>query len=194
MVSANCDAASSGVWAQTWGVVQAFARLRADPSRINYPVGKTSQILWNVAETGCGAGPVLVQNTATASLYTYTPYQPNAGVAGVLPRRRGPCSSYGNRNFYRMFTDYFGSTGGGKPAAGTGPAGRGGRAVNGPTSPSRTTRTSPPAVRGAVIGTGSAGIARGIAAGLALLGLPYVWGGGGDGAGPNDGCDRGGGD
>ncbi len=52
--SANCNAGSAGVWAQTWGLVQAFARLRADPARINYPVGQTSQILWNVAETGCG--------------------------------------------------------------------------------------------------------------------------------------------
>lgn len=36
-------------------------------------------------------------------------------------------------------------------------------------------------------------IARGLAAGFKYLGYPYVWGGGGDGAGPNDGCSRGGG-
>jgi hypothetical protein len=103
------------VWAQTWGLVQAFAHLRQDPSRINYPVGQTSQILWNVAETGCGAGPVLVRNTATASLYTYTPYQPNAASLASYPGTGDACSSYGNRNFYRLFTDYFGSTGGGPP-------------------------------------------------------------------------------
>ena len=84
--SANCDAESAGVWAQTLGMFQAFARLRVDPSRVNYPEGKTSDILWNVAETGCGSAPVLVQNRATATLYTYTPYQPNAAPPGRLPR------------------------------------------------------------------------------------------------------------
>jgi cell wall-associated NlpC family hydrolase len=192
--SANCDAGSSGVWAQTWGLVQAFAHLRADPSRINYPVGQTSQILWNVAETGCGAGPVLVANTATASLYTYTPYQPNAASLASYPGTGDRCSSYGNRNFHRLFTAYFGSTGGGRP--GTGGAAAGGVAVvvNGPTLTLPDDPNVAPPVRGAVVGAGSAGIARGIAAGLALLGLPYVWGGGGDGAGPDDGCARGGGD
>ena len=123
--SANCDAGSAGVWAQTWGLVQAFAHLQADPSRINYPVGQTSQILWNVAETGCGAGPVLVRNTATASLYTYTPYQPNPASLASYPGTGDRCSSYGNRNFYRLFTDYFGSTGGGPPATGAPASGAG---------------------------------------------------------------------
>jgi cell wall-associated NlpC family hydrolase len=48
-------------------------------------------------------------------------------------------------------------------------------------------------LRGKPLTTGSAGIAKGLAAGFAELGLPYVWGGGGDGAGPNNGCARGGG-
>ena len=65
---------------------QAFARLRVDPTRVNYPEGKTSNILWNVAESGCGSAPVTIQNTATASLYIYTPYQPNAAaLAAFLP-------------------------------------------------------------------------------------------------------------
>lgn len=49
------------------------------------------------------------------------------------------------------------------------------------------------AVRGKTVVAPNAGMARGIAAGFGSLGLPYVWGGGGDGAGPNDGCSRGGG-
>lgn len=51
-----------------------------------------------------------------------------------------------------------------------------------------------PAVRGKVIQAPSEQMAKGIAAGFGALGLPYVWGGGGSGAGPNDGCVRGGGD
>ncbi len=35
------------------------------PFQGHYPEGKTTNILWNVAETGCGSAPVLVQNRAT---------------------------------------------------------------------------------------------------------------------------------
>lgn len=190
--SANCDNGRSGVWAQTWGMVQAFARLYGDPSRINYPVGETSDILWNVAETGCGSAPVLVQSTATAILYTYTPYQPNAASLAAYPGQGDNCSSYGNRNVFRLFQAWFGSTGGGK--AGTGTAG--GQAVlvegvditipNGP--------AVDPAVAGRTITAATPAVAQGLAAGFAVLGMPYVWGGGGGGAGPNNGCARGGGD
>ena len=53
---------------------------------------------------------MLISNQATASLYNYTPYQPNAAslAAGYGHGRR--CSSYGNRNFWIYFTDWFGST------------------------------------------------------------------------------------
>ncbi len=58
----------------------------------------------------CGSTIVNIQNRATASLYSYTPYQPNqasldAGYGSALP-----CGAYGNRNFFLYFTDWFGST------------------------------------------------------------------------------------
>ena len=49
------------------------------------------------------------------------------------------------------------------------------------------------ALRGKAITAPTAGMAQGLAAGFSALGLPYVWGGGGDGAPANDGCSRGGG-
>lgn len=49
------------------------------------------------------------------------------------------------------------------------------------------------AMRGQTIQAPNAGVAKGIAAGLSHLGIEYVWGGGGDGEGPNNGCVRGGG-
>jgi len=49
------------------------------------------------------------------------------------------------------------------------------------------------AVRGKTIQAPNAQVAKGLAAGFDQLGLPYVWGGGGSGAGANDGCSRGGG-
>ncbi len=115
---------------------QAFARLPADPSRVNYPEGRTSDILWNVAETGCGSAPVTVRNRATATPYTYTPYQPNAASLAAYPGKVDACSSYGIRNFFRLFTEYRVRTGGGTPARVAG-------AARGPESPSPTTPTSP---------------------------------------------------
>ena len=57
---------------------------------------------------------MLVQNRATATLYTYTPYQPNAASLAAYPGEGDRCSRYGNRNFFRMFT----ATTSAPPAAG----------------------------------------------------------------------------
>jgi len=60
----------------------------------------------------CGSSTVNIQNRSTASLYSYTPYQPNA-AALAAGYGTAPCGAYGNRNFYLFFTDWFGSTQGG---------------------------------------------------------------------------------
>lgn len=196
--SANCDGDKSGVWAQTFGMAQAFARLYTDPSRINYPVGQVSQIMWNVAETGCGAAPVTVQSTATAILYTYTPYQPNEASLAAYPGEGDRCSSYGNRNAFRLFQQWFGTTGGGKAGTGTttpgGTGGAGTVTTNGVQVTIPSVPSVDPAAAGRTITAPTPAVAQGLAAGFATLGMPYVWGGGGGGASPNNGCSRGGGD
>lgn len=50
------------------------------------------------------------------------------------------------------------------------------------------------ALRGYVLQAPTDKVAKGLGAGFGALGLPYVWGGGNDGGGPNDGCSRGGGE
>jgi cell wall-associated NlpC family hydrolase len=189
--SANCNAASAGVFNQTWGMFTAFSRLHKDPSRVNYLEGQTHDILWNVKETGCGAGPVLVKNRATATLYTYTPYQPNPAALAAYPGTGDGCSAYGNRNFFEMFKKYFGSTGGG-----TGGNGNTGNTVlaNGVnvTIPNNQF-VVPENLRGKSIQAPNEQVAKGLAAGFSKLGLPYTWGGGGSGQAENDGCARGGG-
>lgn len=70
----------------------------------------TNHILWNVQETGCGGSNVYIENNATAALYTYTPYQPNSAALNNLYGTGDGCSAYGNRNFWRVFNDWFGST------------------------------------------------------------------------------------
>lgn len=61
----------------------------------------------------CGTSPVYIENQATANLYYYTPYQPNAASLAAGAGTGDACSSYGNRNFFRFFTDWFGTTQGG---------------------------------------------------------------------------------
>lgn len=70
---------------------------------------QTNSILWNVKETGCGAGDVYIESMATAALYTYTPYQPNQAALNNMYSLGDGCSAYGNRNFWRVWNDWFGS-------------------------------------------------------------------------------------
>lgn len=69
-----------------------------------------NQILWNVTSTGCGGANVYIETMATAALYTYTPYQPNQAALNNLYGTGDACSAYGNRNFWRLFNDWFGTT------------------------------------------------------------------------------------
>ena len=71
---------------------------------------QVNSILWNVAETGCGAADVYIESKATAALYTYTPYQPNQAALNNMYGTGDGCSAYGNRNFWRVWYDWFGST------------------------------------------------------------------------------------
>ena len=61
----------------------------------------------------CGFSSFLLKSQATAALYYYTPYTPNASAMKNLYSTGDSCSAYGNRNFWRFYTDWFGSTIGG---------------------------------------------------------------------------------
>lgn len=58
----------------------------------------------------CGSKKVVVENNATAALYNYTPYTPNAAALANLNSTGDSCSAYGNRNFWVYYTTWFGST------------------------------------------------------------------------------------
>lgn len=68
-----------------------------------------NSVLYN-PQTSCGSSVVNIQSKATAALYTYTPYQPNQAALNNLYGSGDSCSAYGNRNFWRIFSDWFGST------------------------------------------------------------------------------------
>ncbi len=59
--------------------------------------------------SSCGSTVVNIQTRGTAALYSYTPYQPNVDALNNLYGSGSGCSSYGNRNFWRDFSDWFGS-------------------------------------------------------------------------------------
>ncbi|MEN9713783.1 MAG: hypothetical protein RLZZ164_447 [Actinomycetota bacterium] len=75
-------------------------------------IGKTNGILYN-PNSSCGSAQIVIKNQATADLYYYTPYTPNAAAIKNLYGSGDSCSAYGNRNFWRFYTDWFGSTVGG---------------------------------------------------------------------------------
>jgi uncharacterized protein with LGFP repeats len=58
----------------------------------------------------CGGTTVNIVNYATAALYNYTPYQPNAASLANLGGTGDACSSYGNRNFWTYYSNWFGPT------------------------------------------------------------------------------------
>ena len=75
-------------------------------------VGRTSNIRYS-PNASCGTKPVLIKSIATTALYYYTPYTPNDAALKNLYGSGDSCSAYGNRNFWRFYTDWFGSTIGG---------------------------------------------------------------------------------
>ncbi|MFC5858892.1 FG-GAP repeat domain-containing protein [Agromyces flavus] len=107
--TADCDTLYYGFFNQVYNAAWQFKKYRANPTIRAYQAGRYNTILWH-PNTGCGSSQVYIQNQATAGLYIYTPYRPNAAALANLYGTGDSCSSYGNRNFWRMFTDWFGAT------------------------------------------------------------------------------------
>jgi len=74
----------------------------------NYRPYATNNILYS-PDRSCGSKPVYLENLATTSLYIYTPYTPNDAALANYPGT-SYCGSYGNRNFYMYFREWFGDT------------------------------------------------------------------------------------
>jgi len=113
--TAPCDPKYFGFGQQVYAAALQFKRYQASPTSWAYQAGRNNSILYN-PNAACGRKTVYIQNAATAGLYIYTPYTPNAAAMANLYGTGDSCSAYGNRNFWRMYTDWFGSpTGGSSP-------------------------------------------------------------------------------
>lgn len=125
--TAPCDPSFAGFFYQVYHAARQFKVYRANQNDYNYIAGRTNKIYWqtNLGEyinpTGnendlskkgatCGYSKVYIENQATAALYIYTPYRPNQKALANLNGTGDGCSAYGNRNFWRIFTQWFGST------------------------------------------------------------------------------------
>lgn len=81
-----------------------------DDSLTYVPYGVGSNTVAYNPNSSCGSTVLNIQNRATASLYSYTPYQPNDATLAAAPGQIVDCGAYGNLNFWRYFTDWFGPT------------------------------------------------------------------------------------
>lgn len=111
--TAPCDTQYYGFFNQVYKAGSQLIRYTNPPGTSKYFTwfgpGKTVPIQWH-PNASCGSGNVYVANKATASLYYYTPYQPNAAAIRAGSGTGDKCSAYGNRNFFNYFTSWFGST------------------------------------------------------------------------------------
>lgn len=115
--TAPCDSSYGGFFYQVYYAARQFEVYRLNPSSFGYHAGQTNRILWH-PNTACGTSSVYIRNAATAGLYIYTPYRPNPAALANLYGTGDSCSTYGNRNFWRMWTDWFGDPTGNASAAG----------------------------------------------------------------------------
>jgi hypothetical protein len=109
--TAPCDEQYYGFYNQVNRAAFQFKRYVENPSAYRYKAGQVNSIQWH-PDIACGATNVYIENGATAALYNYTPYQPNAAALNNLYGSGDGCSAYGNRNFWRMWRIWFGSVSG----------------------------------------------------------------------------------
>lgn len=107
--TAPCASQYYGFYNQISNAAWQFNQYASNPTSYGYRAGRTNYIAYNPSSS-CGGSNVTISNQSTANLYIYTPYQPNQAALNNLYGSGDSCSAYGNRNFWRMFNDWFGST------------------------------------------------------------------------------------
>lgn len=108
--SANCDPNYAGFSIQISEAAALFRYYLDNMSQPWWPYKKPgNNVIQYNPSTSCGSSTVNIISMATAALYTYTPYQPNA-AALAAGYGTATCGAYGNRNFWLYYNDWFGST------------------------------------------------------------------------------------
>jgi hypothetical protein len=111
--TALCSGEWAGFFLQVYFAAKQLQRYGDPTSSFTwYPVGAWTAVRWYPLPTAthpvdCGASAVFIENRATAALYYYTPYQPNAAALANMPGTGDSCSAYGNRNFWYFYWNWF---------------------------------------------------------------------------------------
>lgn len=105
--TAPCDSEFGAFFDQVYYAARQFKKYGRDATLFRYRANRDNFIQYNPNES-CGGSTVFIQNQATAGLYNYTPYQPNQSALSNLYGSGDSCGAYGNRNFWRLFNDWFG--------------------------------------------------------------------------------------
>lgn len=116
--TAPCDVAAAGFVNQVYLGARQQQVYVLNPNSFRYKPGQVNTIQWDT-DKACGTSKVYIQNQATANLYIYTPYRPNVAALAAGYGSGDSCSTYGNRNFYNFYVDWFApgaSTSTGAPA------------------------------------------------------------------------------
>jgi hypothetical protein len=107
--SAPCNPEFIGFSNQVYNAAKLFKRYATYPQWFNIRAGQNNYITYH-PNPSCGGSDVFIENQATANLYNFNPYQPNQASLDSFDGTGDSCSTYGNRNFWRLFNEWFGST------------------------------------------------------------------------------------
>ena len=107
--TAACDTEYYGFFNQVYNAARQYKVYAQNPNNYAYRASRNNTIAYN-PNGSCNSSQVFIINQATAGLYIYTPYQPNQAALNNLYGSGDSCSAYGNRNFWRLFNDWFGLT------------------------------------------------------------------------------------
>ena len=99
-----CDSQFYGLYNQIYKAAWQFKRYSTPDPWGSYQPG----VVAIAKKPGCESIAVNIQNNATAALYNYTPYTPDDAALANLRGLGDGCSSYGNRNFWVYYNDWFG--------------------------------------------------------------------------------------
>jgi putative cell wall-binding protein len=110
--TSSCNPVYAGFFKQVHAAAWQFKEYLSTPSA-RFAVGEATHIDYHPDATrNCGGSDVTIVNNATAALYRYTPFQPNAAAVNKnnFFVDGDDCSSVGNRNFWSVYNGWFGSS------------------------------------------------------------------------------------
>lgn len=103
-----CKVAYAGFYKQVYGAAWQLKVYKLVPEDFKYQVG-TFPIPYST-DSSCASPELKLWTNATAALYDYTPFQPNAAALKNIYSLSGDaCSSFGNRDFWVIYNSWFGS-------------------------------------------------------------------------------------